>query len=252
MKMFLTILLLAPLFLCARMSGASATSESSEVRDISLPDREEIGWGYEFNHGNEVRAARSMRELRRSQCGASVASKRVSKKKKRTKSLQRIIGGEEAPANAYPWTVGLTDGSRRPFCGGTLISRKHVVTAAHCVEGTRASRLFVLTGTNDWSPDKGRLVRAARVVTHPRYVARGLNFDVAVITLAIAVDQMPVCIPSKTLANRVLSRDGRSVKVAGWGLTGSGGSQPTVLKEVDVFVDRSCGTYPKVSLEQSD
>ena len=47
---------------------------------------------------------------------------------------QRIVGGEEAGENEYPWMVRLVGTTPLPGgCGGSLISRKHVITAAHCI-----------------------------------------------------------------------------------------------------------------------
>merc|ERR1712179_729736 len=46
----------------------------------------------------------------------------------------RIIGGEEAPAHEFPWQISLRNlGSH--ICGGSIINKNQVITAAHCVEG---------------------------------------------------------------------------------------------------------------------
>ncbi|CAN7984348.1 unnamed protein product [Ixodes hexagonus] len=45
--------------------------------------------------------------------------------------ISRIVGGKEAEFGQFPWQAFIqVSGSR---CGGTLVSRQHVVTAGHCV-----------------------------------------------------------------------------------------------------------------------
>ena len=54
----------------------------------------------------------------------------------------RIVGGTEAPKNAWPWQaqllrLGIHD------CGGTLIRPDWVLTASHCLEGKNSNDITV-------------------------------------------------------------------------------------------------------------
>ena len=51
--------------------------------------------------------------------------------------LGRIVGGVDVEEGMIPWQVGLASSTlTRPFCGGSVIDKFTVVTAAHCVTET--------------------------------------------------------------------------------------------------------------------
>lgn len=46
----------------------------------------------------------------------------------------RIVGGQPADQNEFPWMVALSRKGKF-YCGATIITKQHLLTAAHCVEG---------------------------------------------------------------------------------------------------------------------
>jgi secreted trypsin-like serine protease len=47
----------------------------------------------------------------------------------------KIVGGSEAERGEFPFMVSLRHASRdRHYCGGAILDRTHVITAAHCLE----------------------------------------------------------------------------------------------------------------------
>uniref|UniRef100_A0A8D3AG52 Peptidase S1 domain-containing protein n=1 Tax=Scophthalmus maximus TaxID=52904 RepID=A0A8D3AG52_SCOMX len=83
---------------------------------------------------------------------------------------ERVVGGEVASPNSWPWQISLQYKSGSSFyhtCGGTLIRRGWVMTAAHCVDRSRTWR--VVLGDHDINNHEGReqYMSVSQVFIHP-------------------------------------------------------------------------------------
>lgn len=63
-------------------------------------------------------------------------------------SQERIVGGQVADAHSLPWMVAIigrieSSSEEQLICGGSLISSRHVLTAAHCVRDQKGLPLPV-------------------------------------------------------------------------------------------------------------
>ncbi|MDQ3317128.1 MAG: trypsin-like serine protease, partial [Actinomycetota bacterium] len=64
----------------------------------------------------------------------------------------QIVGGDAVPEGKYKFIAALRDTTRgstayeQQFCGGTLIDRNSILTAAHCAEGVTAAQWRVTVG----------------------------------------------------------------------------------------------------------
>merc|ERR1712240_14175 len=147
----------------------------------------------------------------------------------------RIVGGQETEENEYPWQVGLVRrGGTTPFCGGSLISERHVLTAAHCTEATSAGRIQVLLGEHRINDGEFTRVNVATINEDPDYDFPDGDFSILTLSQPVTFSSTvrPVCLPSDTTK----TYEGEVATVTGWGTLSSGGSQPDVLMEVDVTV----------------
>ena len=154
---------------------------------------------------------------------------------------QAIIGGSFAQSGEFPFAVNIwanepEDNYVAHLCGGSLISAKWVLTAAHCVleDATEtqkrvisASKLSLYVGGIQHSGGDGRAVKAKSIQVHPDFVWPRNDF--ALIELAEPVtDIQPV-----GLNGLNLSQSTEAVTVVGWGLTDSDGkNESDTLKKL--------------------
>jgi secreted trypsin-like serine protease len=104
------------------------------------------------------------------------------------KATGRIINGEMARAHSWPWQVVLLiiDVNRNPlsFCGATLITDRHILTAAHCVHQHIPPFIYVFPGQDTFNFNIS-LTSGYRV--NKMYVHEGFNVllhhDLAILTI---------------------------------------------------------------------
>ncbi|XP_038079176.1 trypsin alpha-3-like [Patiria miniata] len=145
-----------------------------------------------------------------------------------------IVGGSEAPLDSRPYQVALSrnyaGGSFVQACGGTLVHRSWVVSAAHCIG---ASRVDVGLGYHSLSAG-GEQIITGTWIKYPGYNSGTYDNDVALIKLdtpATITDKV------KTIGIAKAGSDvaaGTSLLVSGWGALSSGGNYPDKLQQVVV------------------
>ncbi|XP_011502273.1 PREDICTED: clotting factor B-like [Ceratosolen solmsi marchali] len=126
--------------------------------------------------------------------------------------LVDIVGGSITRIEDYPFQVAVILEDRL-WCGGTIISNEHVLTAAHCVFFA-TSTLYVRAGSSYWSKD-GSL---HRVIYNTTYGPRP-NEDLSVIKVSppFHFDETRQPIPL-FYRDEVIS-PGTMGTVIGWGMT---------------------------------
>nr|CAD7455006.1 unnamed protein product [Timema tahoe] len=183
-------------------------------------------------------------------------------------SLQgtRIVGGQPADPMEWPWTVALLRNKVDQYCGGVLITDRHVLTAAHCVSQSEYPRFPTLPlsfdrfaakdihvrlgeydlSTPDEAPSKDFPIDEIRV--HKRYSRTNYENDIAILKMKTPTMFnnyiWPVCLPpaGRDFYNKtaVVTADIWTVMlcsvVLGWGTMSYGGPSSVVLMEVEVPV----------------
>lgn len=185
--------------------------------------------------------------------------------------VAKIRGGDIANIDEFPWMAMLLyemkdSSSVVHGCGGVLISRDFVITAAHCVTGReydskgplkyvrlREYNVYddpdcvIEQDLRDCSEEKVD-AKPLRIIVHPDYDTNSRNkyHDIAIIQIERSPEfsdfLRPICLPEPELDNG--AADGNKLSVSGWGRTdifrkqlGNNALSPIKLKLVLPYVD---------------
>ncbi|KAJ8711966.1 hypothetical protein PYW08_008920 [Mythimna loreyi] len=165
----------------------------------------------------------------------------------------RIVGGTEAKSGAWPWmaAIYLHGSKRREFwCGGTLVGKRHILTAAHCTRDSKqrpfpARQFSVRLGdvdlARDDEPSRPVTLRVSAVRAHDQFSRVGFYNDIAILVLSENVQKskyvIPICLPHGELTRQ--SFDGSVATVVGWGTTRYGGGESSRQLEAKLPVWRN-------------
>ncbi len=144
----------------------------------------------------------------------------------------RIVGGVPTSIEEHQWQAALlvTRPDGRFFCGGSIIADVWILTAAHCL-GTagRSAKVQVKAGATNYT-NEGRWINAVRVEPHPAYDAAVQENDIALIKIAVALNEKPIALASASTVIPV----GASLEITGWGATAEGGAVVDSLRKAEV------------------
>ncbi|XP_026227201.1 trypsin-1-like [Anabas testudineus] len=153
----------------------------------------------------------------------------------------KIVGGYECARHSQPHQVSLNVGYH--FCGGSLVTKDWVVSAAHCYKSSIEVRL----GEHHIRQNDGteQYIRSSRVIRNPKYNSYTISNDIMLIklsepaTLNDYVQPIPLptdCAPAGTLC-----------LVSGWGNTMSSTADGDKLQclEIPILSEEDCeNSYP--------
>lgn len=157
-----------------------------------------------------------------------------------------IIGGTNATINSYPFMVQLearpdANGSYSLTCGGSIISSKAILTAAHCSAGLPPN-YRVRAGTTNLAKG-GKYYYVAQIITHPLFSNKSgdqiNDYDIgifllnATIIFSTTINSIPI------ITTNCEPTAGTSLTIAGWEVTQTGNFSQVLQVATVLYVNRT-------------
>ncbi|XP_051549117.1 granzyme-like protein 1 [Myxocyprinus asiaticus] len=143
-----------------------------------------------------------------------------------------IVNGTEAKPHSRPYMVSLQHNEKHT-CGGFLLSKEFVMTAAHCFK--ERQNMTVMIGAHECNSGSSRMAVKFYHI-HPGYDSKTLRNDIMLLQLNGTAKQSEkvnwISIPKKDGDIKANSK----CSVAGWGKNRTNGSTSNRLMEVDVTI----------------
>lgn len=163
---------------------------------------------------------------------------KITNRGRRSAMLARILGGREVKV-AWPWMVAIyyiRNTQKKFICGGSIIHRKWIMTAAHCFVVVRHKNIDKAQteeklANKNWVVSVGRTnlddeisgfnVLVKRLISHPHYDPSNFYNDIALMELQNNLQYdpyiRPVCLPPPSPDIHPLYTVKENAIVTGWG-----------------------------------
>ncbi|XP_050360081.1 serine protease filzig-like [Nymphalis io] len=155
-----------------------------------------------------------------------------------------VVGGKVVTVKEFPhmallgWPK-LRLGGYSWKCGGSLVSSRYVLTAAHCVYQERDNDVVsgapraVQLGSSYLDDPTAVIIKVAAVIRHPKYKLPKSYYDLAIVKMTSTVTFSNVIRPA---CLGIPPSPGNPIIASGWGRTEFGGDQSHELRSVSIPV----------------
>ncbi|XP_062558436.1 trypsin 3A1-like [Armigeres subalbatus] len=149
-----------------------------------------------------------------------------------TKSSSRIVGGFPVSIEDVPYQVSLRNWAGSHMCGGSIISSRWILTAAHCASASSSPMYTIMAGSTNRK--EGTVFKLERIIPHPLYNGNTIDYDFSLIELKQDIEfddtRSAIALP---MQDEPL-KEGALCRVSGWGDTKNWSESTTLLRATDV------------------
>ncbi|CAB3232988.1 unnamed protein product [Arctia plantaginis] len=136
-------------------------------------------------------------------------------------AVTRIIGGATTAIENFPFTVQVLY-NRQLVCGGSLLTKRHVLSAAHCfvdinTGGPLSSSRFSIRAGSTFLNVGGTVHSIATIIVHQGYNHTTFDNDVAVVVLSSSVKLSDSVQKARIPLQEDSLADDTTVVAVGWG-----------------------------------
>jgi len=157
----------------------------------------------------------------------------------------KIYGGVEASPNQWPWMTAIFINGHS-FCGGSIISERFILTAAHCIKPEAYYQIMVGVHNIRASNEPHRLeITSYNGYQHPDYDQWVPDIGLIKLPEPLTFNAYisPVCLPAKGH----IANGGMHATVTGWGTTWDGEVVVTdklrMVHDLPVITNEQCKQY---------
>ncbi|KAK2586780.1 hypothetical protein KPH14_011807 [Odynerus spinipes] len=148
-------------------------------------------------------------------------------------TVTKIVGGLTAKEGQFPHQVSLRYENKH-YCGGSVLNKRWILTAAHCLSQFNVSKIAVVLGTV--TLDKGGDVyKVSQTIPYKEYNSQKISNDIGLVKVDRDIEfndkVKPINLPTENFKDV-----GSYVTLSGWGKTSRGGSIPNKLQQIKVKV----------------